>query len=166
MKILRVKLDRVGHTLSIEDVYLLFILVVEGFVREILLGALNFRLYRLLIFKNALVLSVVQEMVVGSRVVVEKGHKDGVIVDEAAVEAHETQTHCTTIKRTVDNTTAAQSRTGQWSSNGDRQIFLPTKQEKMQGNNWSKYNSTSTLWFTNSANVKCNMARNTGNCFK
>ena len=84
MKILRVKLDRVGHTLSIEDVNLLFILVVEGFVREILLGALNYRLYRLLIFKNALVLSVVQEMVVGSRVVVEKGHKDGVIVDEAA----------------------------------------------------------------------------------
>lgn len=71
MKIFRVKLDCVGHSLSIEAVDLLFILIIEAFVREILLSAVNFRFYRLLIFKNAFVLSVIQEMVVHSRVVVE-----------------------------------------------------------------------------------------------
>lgn len=84
MKIFGVKLDRVGHTLSVEAVHLLFILIVEAFVREILLGAVDYVFDWLLIFEDALVLSVIQEMVVGSRVVVEKGHKDGVIVDEAA----------------------------------------------------------------------------------
>ena len=44
----------------------------------------------------------------------------------------------------VDSTTAAQSRTDQWLSNGEGEIRFPTKHEKIHGSNWSKYNSTST----------------------